>query len=121
MRVVTTCTTHYHLRNSAFFPRSICFERFSGHRIFHCTALTAIYNGNTAFYAVRTEFSYVYIGWRCLRRRYAIARLLELRVRIPSGALISVCCECSVLSGRGPYVGFTTRPEETYQVRCVRI
>ena len=28
------------------------------------------------------------------------ARLLELRVPIPPGACMSVCCECCVLSGR---------------------
>jgi hypothetical protein len=36
-----------------------------------------------------------------LRRRSAAARLLGLRVRIPLGAWMSVCCECCVLSGRG--------------------
>jgi len=58
MRVVTIFTTRYHLKNSAFFSRSICFERFSGHQVFHYTSLTAIYNGNTAFCEARTEFSY---------------------------------------------------------------
>jgi len=31
----------------------------------------------------------------------AAARLLGLRFRIPSGAWMSVSCECGVLSGRG--------------------
>ena len=33
---------------------------------------------------------------RGLRRRSAAARLLRLRVRIPAGALMSVCRECCV-------------------------
>ena len=37
---------------------------------------------------------------RCLRRRSAASRLLGLRIQIPSAALMSVCCECCVLSGR---------------------
>jgi hypothetical protein len=33
--------------------------------------------------------------------------------------LISVCCECCVLSGRGICVGLIIRPEESYRVWCV--
>ena len=56
---------------------------------------------------------------RGLRRRSAAARLLGLRVRIPPGAWMSVCCECCVLSGRGLCEGLITRPEEFNRVRCV--
>jgi hypothetical protein len=56
---------------------------------------------------------------RRLRRRSAAARLLGLRVRIPPGAWMSVCCECCVLSGRGLCVGLITNPEESYRVWCV--
>jgi hypothetical protein len=35
-----------------------------------------------------------------------------------SGAWMSVCCECCVLSGRVPYNGPILRPEESYRV-CV--
>jgi hypothetical protein len=56
---------------------------------------------------------------RNLRRRSAAARLLELWVRIPPEARISVCCECCVLSGRGLCVELITRPEETYRLWCV--
>ena len=35
------------------------------------------------------------------RRGFAAARLLELWVRIPLGAWMSVSCDCRVLSGRG--------------------
>ena len=52
-------------------------------------------------------------------RGSAAASLLGWRVRIPSGAWMSVSCECCVLSGRGLCVGLITRPEESYRVRCV--
>ena len=56
---------------------------------------------------------------RGLRRRPAAARLLRLWVRIPPGALMSVCCECCVLSRRGLCEGLITRPEESYRLWCV--
>ena len=34
----------------------------------------------------------------------------------PTGAWISVSCDCGVLSGRGLRVGLITRPEESYRV-----
>jgi hypothetical protein len=52
------------------------------------------------------------------RRGSAGARLLGLRVRIPSGAWMSVSCECCVSPGRGFCDGPITRPEESYRV-CV--
>jgi len=54
-----------------------------------------------------------------LRRVSMTACLLGLRVRIPPGSLMSVSCECCVLSGRGLCVGLITRPEESYGVWCV--
>jgi len=39
----------------------------------------------------------------------------------PTGAWISVFCECCVLSGRGLCFGLTTRPEESYRVWCVQL
>ena len=56
---------------------------------------------------------------RGLRRRSAAAPLLRLWVRIPSGAWMSVCCDCCVLSGRGLCDGLITRPEESYRLWCV--
>jgi hypothetical protein len=56
---------------------------------------------------------------RGLRRRSAAARLLRSWVRIPPGAWIFVCCECSVLSGRGLCDKPFTRSEETYRLWCV--
>ena len=44
------------------------------------------------------------------------ARLLGLRVRIPHGTWMSVCC---VLSGRGLCDELITRPEESYSLCCV--
>jgi len=50
----------------------------------------------------------------CLRRWFAVARLLRFWFRIPPEAWKSVCCECCVLSSRGLSVGLITRPEESY-------
>ena len=51
--------------------------------------------------------------------RPAAAHLLRSWVRIPPGAWIFVCCECSVLSGRGLCDQLITRPEESYRLWCV--
>jgi hypothetical protein len=48
-----------------------------------------------------------------LRRGSAAARLLELRVRIPPRAWMSVSCGGFVLSGRGLYFGLITPPEQS--------
>jgi hypothetical protein len=37
----------------------------------------------------------------------------------PTGAWMSVFCECCVLSGRGLCVDLITRPEESYRLWCV--
>ena len=55
---------------------------------------------------------------RGLKCGFGDARLLRLRVRIPPGAWMSVCCECCVLTGRGPCFGLITRPEKFYEC-CV--
>jgi hypothetical protein len=55
-------------------------------------------------------------GVRC---ESAAARLLGLRVGIPLGAWMSVSWQCCVLSGREICVGLITRPEVSYQLRCV--
>ena len=47
-----------------------------------------------------------------LKRESSAARLLEMRIRIPPGAWMSVSYECCVLSGRGLCVGLITRPED---------
>ena len=56
---------------------------------------------------------------RGLRCRSTAARLLRLWVLIPTGAWVSVCCECCVLSGRGLCDGLITSPEESYRLWCV--
>ena len=56
---------------------------------------------------------------RGLRRDFAATHWLGLRVQIPSGASMSVCCECCVLSGRGSCIRLITHPEESYRVWCV--
>jgi hypothetical protein len=37
----------------------------------------------------------------------------------PAGTLLSLCCECCVLSGRGLCDLPITRPEESYRLWCV--
>jgi hypothetical protein len=54
-----------------------------------------------------------------LRRGSPAVRLLELRVRIPPQAWISVSCECCVLSSTGSCVWLITHPKESYRVWCV--
>jgi hypothetical protein len=56
-----------------------------------------------------------------LRRGSAAYRLLGLRVRIPPGTWMSVCCECCVLSGRGLGGGPIPRPEESYRLWYVTV
>jgi len=57
---------------------------------------------------------------RGLRRRSTAARLLRLWVKIPSGAWMSVCCECCV-SSRGLCDELITRPEESYRLWWVAV
>jgi hypothetical protein len=57
------------------------------------------------------------LAWpRSLRRTSAAALLLELRVRIPPGAWISVSYEGCVLLCSGICVGLITHPEGPYRV-----
>ena len=52
---------------------------------------------------------------RGLRRKSSAARLSEIVVSNPTGGM-DVCCECCVLSGRGPCDELITRPEESYRL-----
>jgi hypothetical protein len=53
--------------------------------------------------------------WPCgLKRRSEAAGLLGFWLRILPGTWMFVCCECCVLSGRGPCDELITRPEESY-------
>jgi len=54
-----------------------------------------------------------------LRHGSAAARLLGLWVPIQPGTWMFFSCESCVLSGRGLCAELITRPEESYQVRCV--
>jgi len=49
-----------------------------------------------------------------LKRGSAAACLMRMGVLIPTGAWMSVCCECCVLSGRGLCGGLIIRAEEFY-------
>ena len=55
-----------------------------------------------------------------IRRVSTADRLLGLRVRISSGAWMSVC-QCCVLSGGGLCDGLITRPGESYRLWCVLV
>jgi hypothetical protein len=61
----------------------------------------------------------VCVHWSHWQRGSAAVCFLGLRVRIPPGAWMSVCCECCVMSGRGLCVGLVTRTEESYRGWCV--
>ena len=83
---------------------------------------TAVHNTTK----IALEFHFVLhfepIPWPTgLRSGSAAGRLLELRVRIPPGAWMFVCCECCVLSGRGLCDGPITRSEESYGLWCVLV
>ena len=56
-----------------------------------------------------------------LSRESTVDHLLELRVRIPLRAWMSVSCERWVLSGKSLYDGPITRPEESYRLWCVTV
>ena len=56
---------------------------------------------------------------RGLRRRSTAVRLLGSWVQIPPGARTFVCCDCCVLSGRGPCDELAPRPGKFYRLWCV--
>jgi hypothetical protein len=81
-------------------------------------------NERTTFWLQNCQFVNVYkhrrSQWQCgLSLGSAAARLLGLWVRIPSGAWMSVSCECCVLSGRVLCDKPVPRPEESYRMWCV--
>jgi hypothetical protein len=62
-------------------------------------------------------FKQVRSQWPCrLRCESAASVLLGMWVQIPSGAWMSLSCECCVLSSRGLCDGLVTRPGESYRV-----
>jgi len=74
---------------------------------------TAPYIWSSNMYGSRSQLP------RGLKCGSAAVRLLGLWVRIPPAVWMSVSCECCVLSGRGLWVGKTTRPEESCRMWCV--
>ena len=81
---------------------------------------TASTEGDSDIKSTKYEESKCRSQWpRGLRRRSLAARLLRLRVRIPPGAWMFVCCECCVLSGRGLCDELITCPEKSYRLWCV--
>ena len=80
---------------------------------------SAVDDSSTALARTRTLF----LRWSqrlCgLSRESAVARLLGFWVRITPGAWMFVCCDCCVLSSRGPRDELITGPEESYRLWCV--
>jgi hypothetical protein len=77
--------------------------------------------GNIPYYSDLFQATYIIrrSQWPSGRKsRSAAALLLGLRVRIPLGARMSVCCQCYVLPGSSLGNGLIPRPEEPYRVRC---
>jgi hypothetical protein len=75
-----------------------------------------------SYHQMTDNFTLCRSHWpRSLRRRSAAARLLRSWVRIPPWALMSVCCECCALSGRGLCDELITRPEESYRLWYVAV
>jgi hypothetical protein len=58
---------------------------------------------------------------RALRRGFAAARLLGLRVRNPPGTGMSVSSVCCLLSSRCLRIGMISRAEESYRMWCVLV
>ena len=75
----------------------------------HNRSYIRIMKANEMHYFSNLTISQISVG-----ERPAAARLLRSWVRIPPGAWIFVCCECSVLSGRGLCDELITHPGESY-------
>jgi len=82
-------------------------------RIFQVFCLATLSFTDTIHMMGRSEWS------RCLRRGFAVVRLLGLRVRIPPCTWMSLCCECCVFSSEGLWIRPITCPEYSYWVWCV--
>jgi len=80
------------------------------HRNFAC--ITCLTHRNQ--YSLHVNYPYVFVAVPDLRRGFAAARLLRLRVRIPPRAWMSVLCYTS--SGRRLCDGLITRPDGVYRV-----
>jgi hypothetical protein len=81
-----------------------------------------INNLDTSLFLARLTLGKSRSQWpRGLRSSSSAARLLRSWVRIPLGALMFVCCECCVLSGRGLCDGLITHPDESYRLWCVAV
>ena len=110
---VHTTTHSFGVRYVLFTPRLIIWE----FGIF-CSHHDSFFWSSVVF--LHTTCIICRFHWLCrLRRRSAVARLLELRVQIPPRTWMYVSCECCVLSGRGLCDRLITRPEESYQMLCV--
>jgi hypothetical protein len=92
-------------------PANIC--------LYVCGSRENVTQINTGFFSASAN-NILRSQWpRRLRRGSAAARLLELWVRIPPRAWMSVCCEWCIFSGRGLCDELITRPEESYRVWCI--
>jgi hypothetical protein len=104
---------------------NLAWQRYTeDHHVLSLTSRLRQYSyRNTTKLSSQNNIQYLIMGrsqWpRGLRRGLGAALLLELWVRIPSGAWTFFSCECFVFSGRGLWVGLITRPEESYRMWCV--
>jgi hypothetical protein len=97
----------YKLKCYVLFTRNSCLRSL---RICFKPTVNIIEIYSVTLYTCRSQWP------RCQRYRSAAARLLELLVRIPPGAWMSVCCVCCKVSGRVFCDGPIPRPEESYWV-----
>jgi len=108
--VVTLCTTSYNiekfyvLSTQFIFVFRVDLNTNSGYVPIHCYVI--------GFCCSPAEI----VGSNLTGDMVFVALLLRLWVRISPGTLMSVCCECCVLSGRGVCDELITRPEESYQL-----
>jgi hypothetical protein len=112
---VLRCTRLYVQKNVAYrlYALYISKLRYPFYRLLvmlMCFVLNNFITGYARIFACRSQWL------RGLGRGSAAAYLLGLRVRIMSGAWMSVSCKCCVLLGRGLCVELITRPEESYRV-----
>ena len=104
---------HFTLSSHHFYP-SFC---LSFHNVFARQFLPKLWPIQLAFLLFIVCRIFRRSQWPSgLRRGSTAACLLGLRIWIPPGAWMFVCCECCVLSARGLCDGPITRLEESYRL-----
>ena len=72
---------------------------------------------------IAQSFTWLFMGctagvWSPIQTEHFLRKDVQIGFTV-LGALMSVSCECRVLSGRGLCDGLITRPDKTYRVWCV--